>query len=529
MKKFGKMLLASAVTTAAMSLPVTAVSAPVDVPENPNIVVIYTDDQGWGDVGYHGFDDIKTPNWDHLANNGVWFNQGYVSASVCGPSRTGLVTGVHQQKLGVYGNYKGIKIPETQSLIFEMMKDQGYQTAAIGKWHLGKETGLPNDRGVDFFYGFHNGSHSYIKSNTDYEGKKGEAPMYRNKDIEPPIQDSDGYLTEMFSEEAAGFIERNSDEPFFLYLAYNAVHAPWQVPEPYLERVQDLPVKEGYEGEERKFFAGMVLALDDGIGTVMDSLKEHGVYDNTLVFVMSDNGTPRGQGFKQPRQKTRGTTTMSNPGPLNGFKGDTYEGGIRVPMVMSWPGVLPEGKRYDNPVMNLDIVPTIMARFGVDAPSGQPFDGVDILPYVTGQKSADERPHDVMHWRRGEDYAIRIGDWKLSSNDQSGPETIRLYNLADDPGEWKDLVDEKPERAQQMKDQFDAWEAELPVNPYGRNFRNRNMGYDDGVRVNVAEFNAEVREAEKNQVEPQGRNRRRANNNNRNQNQRRNNIRNNQN
>ena len=490
-----KTLAAAAITSAALACSPLSQAVAAVTPKAPplNVVVIFADDMGWGDVGYHGYDDIKTPNIDKLANNGVWFNQGYVSASVCGPSRVGMLTGVHQQKLGIYGNSQQNKIPRNQSLIFEMMKDQGYRTGVIGKWHLGDLTGRPGERGVDFFYGFHNGSHSYIKSNTHYDGAINEAPIYRNDEIEPPIQAQAGYLTEMFSEEAVDFINDSGDEPFFLYMAYNAVHAPWQVPPSYVRRVEHLPVKEGRKGEERKFFAGMVLALDDGIGQIMDALDDNGLTDNTMVFFLSDNGTPRGQGFDEPKEKERGTTTMSNPGPFNGFKGDTYEGGIRVPFLMHWPnsGVIP-GTKYDKPVSSLDIIPTIMARFDVTRPSGVPFDGVDLMPYVAGCSYLDDRPHQTMYWRRGEDYAIRDGDWKLTVNDQSGPENIRLFNMIDDPGEWHDVWKEHLDIAQRLKDKFDAWDSALPDNKAGRNPDNRNYDYHDGVRINVKEYNESI-------------------------------------
>jgi len=186
---------------------------------------------------------------------------------------------------------------------------------------------------------------------------------------------------------------------------------------------------------------------------------------------------------------------MSSPGPLNGFKGDTYEGGIRVPFVMYWPGHIPAGKTYPHPVTNLDIASTTMARCGVSKPwKGLTFDGVDLLPFIRGERSADERPHETLYWRRDEDYAIRKGDWKLTWNDQAGPQTIRLFNLAEDPGEWKDLSAANPERAQALKDLFDAWDNQLPRNQAPRNPRNRNTGYVSGKRVNVAEFNARMKD-----------------------------------
>lgn len=459
--------------------------------QRPNVVLIYSDDHGWGDVGYHGFDDVMTPNIDRLASSGTWFPQGYVCASVCGPSRAGLVTGVYQQRMGVYGNYDKGGVPTSQPMLFEMLKREGYQCGVVGKWHVGMATRdlWPNSRGADFFYGFLSGSHDYYQSTIDIDHPKPYLrPIMRNMEADPPIQDSNGYLTELFTKEAVDFIDRAGDEPFCLYLAYNAVHHPWDVPDPYIKRVQGLDTH-----DERKLFAGMVLAMDDGVGAVMDALKRKGVVDNTLVFFIGDNGSPRGQGIAEPRQKVRGTTTMSSPGPFNGFKGDTYEGGTRVPFIMSWPGKIPAGKTYDHPVVNLDAVPTVMARCGVTKPyKGAAFDGVDLMPYITGEKGADAKPHETLYWRRGEDYAIRDGDWKLTWNDQAGPLSIRLFNMVDDAGEWNDLASAQPERAQTLKNMFDAWDSALPENQSPRQVQNRNYEYAKGKRIDVRKFNAAV-------------------------------------
>jgi len=458
----------------------------------PNIVLIYADDMGWGDVGFHGFKDIATPNIDALAASGVQFSQGYVSGSICMPSRAGVLTGVYQQRFGMDTNCGLGGIPTSQPTIFEMLKKQGYQTASIGKWGVAGEGKQyrPNRRGVDFFYGSIWGSHDYFNSSTDPDDlKKWDAPIMRNTTIEPNIKDSDSYLTDMLTKETVSFIERaDDDKPFFIYLAHYAVHAPWQVPQSYIDRVQHLKTN-----DERKVFAAMTLAMDDGIGAVMDALKKKGVEKDTLVFFISDNGTPNIQGIPETF-KHRGETTMSNPGPFRGFKADVYEGGTHVPFVACWPGVLPAGKKYEHPVINLDVVPTVMSLAGVSKPyKGLDFDGVDLLPYLTGKKSANEKPHDVMYWRRQENYAIRKGDWKLCFNPISGAKssrTIQLFNLADDPGEWKDLVKEKPEIAQQLQDTFDAWDSRLVPSQSGLKFANRNFGYADGERVNVAEFNA---------------------------------------
>ncbi|MGL6260931.1 sulfatase family protein [Vibrio sp. WXL210] len=463
-------------------------SAPVrdNLATQPNVIVIYTDDQGWGDVGYHGYDDIHTPHIDALAAGGVHFPQAYVSSSICSPSRAGMLTGVYQQRFGIYGNFKGNHIPDSQPLMMEMMQELGYTTGVVGKWHMGDPTGRPNQRGTDFFYGFHGGSHNYMLSDAEEGGKPWLSPLYRNTQTEPPIQESNGYLTELFTDEAVAFIEDNVDKPFFLHLAHFAVHHPWQVPDGYIERLEHLEVHH----EERRFFAAQTLVLDDGIGAIMDTLDKHQLTNDTLIFFMSDNGSPAGQGFEEPRRKKRGETTMSSPGPFNGFKGDTYEGGIRVPFVIHYPAQIPAGLSYEPMVSSLDIYPTIAARFGITDTGAIPFDGVDLFPHILGE--TDEPAHTTLYWRRDDDYAIRDEQWKLTVNEHNGPRTIRLFNMNDDPYEKIDLVNQYPEIAQRLKDQFDSWEASLPVNQLSERPVNRNLGFAEGKRVDVQAFNATI-------------------------------------
>ena len=467
---------------------------------SPNVVLIMADDMGWGDVGYHGFDDVLTPNIDRIAAEGVQFSQGYVSASVCGPSRAGLLTGVYQQRVGAGENasatgypnqqeerFKMSGLPTSQPTLAEMLRPRGYRCGMVGKWHLGVEKPLrPHHRGFNFYWGFLNGSHSYTGWEPKFANKKDQWPIFRNDRMLPAEQDV--YLTDLFSDRAVNFIKHKPHDPFFLYLAYNAVHAPWQVPEKYLERTAHLD-----GGEDRRFFAAMILAMDDGIGRVLDTLDVEGIAGDTIVVFLSDNGSPRGQGLKpKPKDNAlpRGETVMSNPGPHRGFKGDTYEGGTKVPFTIRWPGVIEPGSRYDHPVSALDIAPTVATAAGIgQTPAGHPFDGVDLLPFLKGGKG-EARPHDVLYWRRDNDYAIRQGDWKLTWNDASGSLSIKLFHLADDPGEFHDLVATHPEKAQALQDLFDAWDSTMPDSvPWGGP-GNRNRAYAGGERVDVAEFNA---------------------------------------
>lgn len=461
--------------------------------QQPNIVVILADDMGWGDVGYHGFKDIRTPHIDRLAKSGAWFEQGYVTASVCGPSRAGLISGVYQQRFGFYGNGEKFVIPRNQPTIGERLRARGYATGMIGKWHVGhKENELPNARGFDFYYGSPTGSHDYFKSSTNPKHKqRGLLPIYRNGEMEAPIQEKGDYLTDLYTEEAVGFIERKKDQPFFLYVAHNAVHYPWQADEKDLARLQDLKVHH----PERRHFAAMVLALDDSVGSIVRCLDRNNLTKKTLVVFLSDNGSPRGQGFEQPRQKKRGSTTMSSPGDFNGFKGDVYEGGIRVPFAMSWPGTIPVGKRYPHPVSSLDIAATAMGiSSGPDLSRGLGLDGENLIPFLKGTKAG--RPHEVLYWRRGDDYGIRKGDWKLLWNDArdgTGTERIELFDLKKDSGERKDLAQARTQHAQDLKNHFDAWDSRQPASMADHGGpRNRNQNYAGGQRVDVSKFNQNV-------------------------------------
>jgi len=461
-----------------------------------NLILIVADDMGWGDVGYHGFKNIMTPNIDKLARDGAIFTQGYVTASVCSPSRSGFLTGQYQQRFhcgenpplhGWPDNCKFPKagLPTDRPILAEMLKKEGYATGMVGKWHLGMDTTLrPNARGFDFYFGFLNGAHSYFTWEENFNTRPSFLPLMRNEKIEPKPK-KDVYLTDLFSDEAVGFIERSHKEPFFLYVSYNAVHSPWEVPKEYRARTKNLT-----KSRDRNFFAAMVLAMDDGVGEIMNALRRHNIDDKTAVIFLADNGTPRGQGLKpSPKDSTIERMTsddcMSTPGSLRGFKGDTYEGGIRVPFCMRWPGKIRPGTTYKQPVSSLDIVPTFLENIG--APKVET-DGVDLLPYLNGEKAKGTRPHKTLYWRRDNDYAIRSDDWKLTWNDASGSPTIKLFNLASDPNETNDLVAEEPERAQQLQKLFEKWDDTNPNNPYWGGPWNRKGNY--GGPLDVAKFNA---------------------------------------
>ncbi len=417
--------------------------------EKPNIVIIYADDMGWGDVAYHGVDDILTPNIDALASSGVYFTQAYVSSSICSPSRCGLLTGVYQQRFtdgqNSRDNDPNIDLFKKQKMLPEILKTAGYYSGIIGKWHLGADESLrPNQRGWDEFYGFLNGSHSFYKAEKKFTRIREYWPIFRNNEM----VDYDGYTTEVFTNEAIDFIQGNhpkkSGNPFCLYLAYNAVHFPWEVPDKYIQRVAHI------ESRQRRLFAGMVLAMDDGIGQLIEELDKQGLTDNTIVFFISDNGSPQGQ-----------LGDMSSTGPFRGWKGDCLEGGIRIPYIIKWPGVIKPGSKYEQPVTNLDVLPTIASYIGLKKQRKYAFDGVDLLPYLKGEKAEDEGPHESLYWKRGKDMAIRHGDWKLVLEDHNAEKDSMLFNLANDKGERNNLYEAMPQKVNELRALYKKWEQEL--------------------------------------------------------------------
>lgn len=401
----------------------------------PNVIVILADDQGYAELGVQGGKDIPTPNIDTIAKNGVRFTDGHVSCPVCSPTRAGLLTGRYQQRFGHEFNpgpatdaADTFGLPLTETTIASRMKSAGYVTGIVGKWHLGyKAEYLPTKRGFDEFFGFPGGAHQYFESGKADTGN----PIMRG--TEAVVEKE--YLTDAFAREAVSFIERHKEEPFFLYLAFNAVHSPLQAPEKYLSRFTKIA------DQKRRTFAAMLSATDDAVGRVLDTVRKNDLENDTLIIYLSDNGGP-----------TAGTTSRNDP--LRGFKGQVYEGGHRIPYMLQWKGHVPAGKVYDKSVISLDIAPTALAVAGVKA-EGAKFDGVNLLPFLTKDSGT---PHEVLYWRFGAQHAIRKGDWKL----MKGPEgTDQLFNLADDIGEKNDLYAKNPEKVKELSDLYEKWNSEL--------------------------------------------------------------------
>ena len=407
-------------------------------PQRPNILLIVGDDMGYADVGVHGCKDIPTPHIDSIAKNGVRCSSGYVSGPYCSPTRAALLTGRYQQRYGHEFNpgppvEKNIDVGLSlkEKTMADRFKDAGYATALVGKWHLGHDKKFyPLNRGFQEYFGFLGGAHSYTNARAD-----GNNPVMRGLDV----VDEKEYLTDAFAREAVAFIERNSSKPFFLYLAFNAVHVPLQAPAKYRDRFANI------SDEKRRTYAAMMSAMDDAIGRVLATLKENKLEENTLVFFISDNGGPPANG--------------SDNSKLRGYKASTWEGGIRVPFMLEWKGHLPTDKVYGQPVIQMDFLPTALAAAGVE--TEDQFDGVNLLPYLTGKKKG--APHDTLYWRFGQQTAIRQGDWKLVKGGRGNAiaEKPLLINLAKDIGEQNDLSDKEPKKVEQLQAAWDKWNAEL--------------------------------------------------------------------
>ncbi len=405
-------------------------------PSRPNVVVILTDDQGYADISFnpHHPKEVATPHMDALAREGVWFSQAYITGNVCSPTRAGLLTGRYQQRAGVYtAGEGGTGMALSEKIFPRFLKPAGYVSAAFGKWHVGTELEQsPIARGFDEWYGFlGRGGHDYF----DLAQKNPEVgPMYRNgKEIK-----DEGYMTTRLTEEAVAFIQRHKAQPFFVYLAYNAVHAPAQAPAEDVARYRrQFPEI----SEARAILMAMLEHLDKGVGQVVDTLKKEGVWDNTLLFFLTDNG---------------GSKAMSaNNTPLRGAKQQNYEGGIRTPFIVSWPDRFKGGRIIDTPIHSLDILPTALDAASVPLPQDKPFDGKSLLPLLAGKTQS---LHPTLYWSEGGEaggWAVRAGDWKAVV--QRGQSKQELFNLADDPSEKTDLASREPAKLAELKQLYDTW------------------------------------------------------------------------
>ena len=447
-----------------------AMNSPAEkAPGTPNILVILADDLGWQDLSCQGATDFETPNIDRIAASGIRFTDGYVSAPQCGPSRAGLLTGMSQARFGCQDNNHnpGLPSPGLVQILPEQLKTAGYTTGIIGKWHMGfiedeKNGGFtlpgnhPWERGFDYAL-IHDGGMShffpYRKDGWEWMTERKREPRLQQKlpgDPEPTYLNGlpeETYLTDFFSEKGAEFVRGNEGKPWFLYLSYNAPHTPCSAPKNKLDKYAHI------QDKQRQVLAAMMDSLDDGIGQVLGALKESGQLENTIVWFLSDNGGPTAK-------------NGSRNDPFSGLKGDVFEGGIRVPFMVSWPGVLPKGKVVSEPVSSLDILPTSLAAAG-NKTVAEIHDGKNLLLWLKGE---DDCPNEVLFWSwRGNYTAIRMGTLKevrngrdISALDGTAIPKHNFVDLATNPTELGgECALKSPEKKQMLSLRLDAWLKQL--------------------------------------------------------------------
>ncbi len=443
----------------------------------PNIVLILADDLGYGELGCYGGKDIPTPHIDSIATNGVRFSDGYVTAPYCAASRAGLLTGRYQTRFGFEFNPIGARnenpdvgLPDAEKTIADDLRNAGYVTSLVGKWHLGGTANFhPQRRGFDEFFGFlHEGHYfvpppwegvkTWLRRKTLPDGGQGRwtsadgrviwsthmgyfEPAYDANN--PVLRDSQPvneteHLTDAITREAVDFVNRNHEQPFFLYVAYNAVHSPMQGTDKYLAKFSHI------EDIHRRIFAAMLSHLDDGVGNILRTLEQNKISEDTLVVFLSDNGGP-----------TRELT--SSNAPLRGEKGSVYEGGIRIPFLMQWPNQLPKDATYSHPVTSLDLSATFRSI------SGQPHrdtDGVNLLPFLTG--TITKPPHTELFWRIGGRQALRAGEWKIVRHGRgNSAANWELYHLAVDLDESENLANTHRDQLDLLLRHWNRFNAEM--------------------------------------------------------------------
>ena len=459
---FGEVILTSILTIFGIT---TLGHAETTAATRPNILIILADDLGYADTGFTGSKVVQTPNLDRLAANGVVLKNGYVTHPYCGPSRSGLITGRYQARFGnetnftysPYDLHQGL--PLTEKTFAERLKPVGYRTGIIGKWHLGASFPFrPSQRGFDHFYGFLSGGHSYwpdsVTTQLDLYSANGNLNYSVNEGGKLPLSRNDQvgafeeYLTTALSRDAAAFVKQGS-EPFLLYLAYNAPHSPLEAPNELIQKYRHV------EPWTRRVYLAMIDSMDQGIGMVLEALKESGKLDNTLIFFLSDNGgvAPKAGYVNED---------WADNGPLRKGKGSLFEGGCRVPYLMHWPNGLPRGKVYEFPVSSLDIAATAVA-LGEGDSSGHSLDGVNLIPFLDGSRA--DAPHAALFWRirDGAGWAVRTPAAKMLKEGYSSnpPE---LFNMLSDPYESDNMIDARPELRQQLAQLWNTWNSKNQSN-----------------------------------------------------------------
>jgi len=401
--------------------------------KKPNIIFILADDLGYGDVGCYGQKQIRTPSLDRMAAEGIRFTDAYAGSTVCAPSRCALMTGYHMGHALIRGNGRVPLRPEDVT-VAELLKQAGYATGIIGKWGLGeaRSTGIPNRQGFDYWLGYLNQhrAHNYYP---DFLWKNTEKFPLPNEVERNVATKRVQYSHDLFTKEALAFVERSKDKPFFLYLAYTIPHANNEAGRQGMEVPSDEPYSDEKWPQQQKNHAAMITRMDRDIGRLLDLLEKLGIDDDTIVFFSSDNG-PHREGGANPN-------FFDSNGPLRGIKRDLYEGGIRVPMIVRWPGKAKAGATSAEPWAFWDFLPTACAAAGIEAPKG--IDGISMLPSIRGEPQRHR--HEYLYWEfheRGFTQAVRMGRWKAVRKGTKEP--IELYDLTKDIGEKNNIADEHP-------------------------------------------------------------------------------------
>lgn len=404
----------------------------------PNIILIMADDLGYGGIGCYGNEEIRTPNLDALAAEGIRFTDFHANSTVCTPTRAALLTGRYQQRSGlegviyVRGDTREVGMDMTETTIAELLRDQGYATGIMGKWHLGyKKEYNPIYHGFDEFYG-------YVSGNVDFHSHYDNAGIYDWWHNTDSLYE-EGYVTDLITEHAVDFIEANRDQPFFLYVPHEAPHAPFQGRRDTAYRYPDREFS--YYGpveDKHAAYREMVEVMDEGIGKIVTKVREMGLEENTLIVFLSDNGAERDYG---------------DNGPLRGHKTNLYEGGIRVPGIAYWKGKIGPAVS-DATVMSFDWMPTFLSLASAKKPDDLALDGADLSGHLL---AGDALPSRTLFWRYRSQKAVRLGDWKLLLTEQD----TTLYNLRSDLSETTNLAAEQPDRVREMLSQLATWEAEV--------------------------------------------------------------------
>lgn len=422
----------------------------------PCFVIVYCDDLGYGDLGCYGSPHIRTPHLDALAASGVRFTDWYSNSPVCSPSRASLLTGRYPQRNSVTqilgGGRNATGLPPSERTIASVLKEHGYRTALFGKWHLGlTEECRPNAHGFDEFKGFLAGCVDYYSHIFYWGGHNPIHDLWRNGE---EIWENGRYLTEAITEDAVGFIEGASGDPFFLYVAYNAPHYPMHAPRKYMDRYPDLPW-------DRRVMAAMISAVDDGVGRIVEALRRTGRLGHTTLFFSSDNGPS-----DESRNWLDGTEDVyygGSAGVFRGHKGSLFDGGMREPAILVSPGRVPRGRVCSEVGAMMDVFPTILDLAGIEPPAGLTLDGRSVLSMASGRSGS---PHDRVFWAYNGQTAVREGRWKLVLNGKldftrAQPDAVHLSDIVADPGERTNLADREPETVARLSAAIREWERSL--------------------------------------------------------------------